>query len=263
MVCKVGCWWTCWSFTLATRVRLVIARLVLIFDLPLDFHGRLRYIRSMFIPGALHGIEASFLADASLRNLRAATFGVVWSDRQPLANVGAVLSLLDGPQLCDPAFCVVWFRFRMLRRYLACRPSEVPRVYRLLDSVAEGCPGHGPAHLLVESAAKIGFQWDPRQLGWERLGLPVLSNLAGPIQLFRAAVEAWRSKVAADLCARKGFRGGLWLDIDGALQLLNSNHVREEDKALLGGVRAGGVWNGFLLGKGEGSACVVSVLRWC
>ena len=58
-----------WSDTLAARVRLVIARLVLIFALPLDFHGRLRFIRSMFIPGALHGIEASFLAEASFANV--------------------------------------------------------------------------------------------------------------------------------------------------------------------------------------------------
>ena len=29
---------------------------------------------------------------------------VVWSRRQPLASVGAVLSLLDGPTGCDPAF---------------------------------------------------------------------------------------------------------------------------------------------------------------
>ena len=51
--------------------------------------------------------------------------------------------------------------------------------------------------------------------------LPVLSNLAGPIQHFRAAVlEGWKGKVSADLCARKGFR-------DGSLQLLNSDHVRE------------------------------------
>ena len=102
-------------------------------------------------------------------------------------------------------------------------------MYRLLDRVAEGCPGHGPAHLLVESAAEIGFQWDSRQLGWEPLGLPVLSNLAGPIQHFRAAVlEAWRGKVTADLCVRNGFHGGPWLDIDGTLQLLNSDHVREK-----------------------------------
>ena len=108
-----------WSSTLATRVRLVVAWLVPIFALPLDFHGRLRVIRSMFIPGALHGIEASFLAGASMRKLRAAIIGVVWSRRQSFASICAVLSLLDGPSGCDPAYCVVWFRFRMLRRYLA------------------------------------------------------------------------------------------------------------------------------------------------
>ena len=38
-----------WSATLAARVRLTIARLVLIFALPLDFHGRLKVEGSMFI----------------------------------------------------------------------------------------------------------------------------------------------------------------------------------------------------------------------
>ena len=56
-----------WSATLAKRVRLDIARLVLIFVLPLDFNGRLRVSRTMFIPCALHGVVASFLADASVR----------------------------------------------------------------------------------------------------------------------------------------------------------------------------------------------------
>ena len=184
-------------------------------------------IRSMFIPAALHG-EASFLAAASLRKLRTAIFKVVWSRRQPLANGGAVLSLLDGPQGCDPAYCVVWFRFRMLRRYLAYQPGEVARVYPLLHSVAGGCPGHGPVHLHVDSAAEIGFQWNSHQLGWERPGLPVLCKLARPIQHFRAAVlEAWSGKVTADLCVRKGFRGVSGLDTRGTLQLLNSEHVRE------------------------------------
>ena len=70
---------------------------------------------SMYLLAALHGIEAS----ESLRNLRSSICRVVWSRRQPLASVGAVLSLLDGPTGCGPAFCVVWFRFRLLRRYLA------------------------------------------------------------------------------------------------------------------------------------------------
>ena len=36
-----------WSSTLAARVRLVISRLVLIFVLPLDFHGRVRVVKSI------------------------------------------------------------------------------------------------------------------------------------------------------------------------------------------------------------------------
>ena len=129
-----------------------------------------------------------------------------------------------------PAFCVVWFRFRMLRRYLAYRLGEDYRVYRLLESAAEGSPGHGSVHLLLRSAAVIGFRWDPEELAWDRSGLLLLSNLSGPVQHFRAAtLDAWRDKVSADLCARKGFRGGPSLDIDGTLQLLNSDHVRERE----------------------------------
>ena len=96
-----------WSSTLAAGVRLVISRLVLIFALPLDFHGRVRVVRSMYLPAALHGIEASLLASDSLRKLRSSIHSVVWSRRQPLAGVGAVLSLLDGPTGCAPAFFVL------------------------------------------------------------------------------------------------------------------------------------------------------------
>ena len=188
-----------------------------------------------------------------IRKLRSAVRKVVWSRRQPFANVGAVLSLLDGPTGCDPAFCVVWYRFRLLRRYLALWPTEVGRVYRLLDMVGEGCPGHGPIHLLETSAAEIGFLWDPHALAWVRPGLPLLSNLAGPIQHFRAALlDAWRNKVSADLCSRQGFRGGPLLDVHGSLQLLASSHVRERDKALLRAIMVGGVWNGFLLSRVRG-----------
>ena len=186
-----------WSSTLAARVRVVISRLVVVFALPLHFHGRLGVLRSMFIPGALHGIEASFLAESSVRKLRSAFCRVAWSRRQPSAHVGAVLSLLDGPVGCDPAFCVVWFRFRQMRRYLAFRPEEIPRVYRLIQAAADGSSGHGPAHLFLESAAEIGFFWCSRFLGWDRAGLPVLSMIDGPVQHFRAAIlDAWRHKVS-------------------------------------------------------------------
>ena len=35
----------------------------------------------------------------------------------------------------------------MAPRYLALWPAEVGPVYRLLEMVGEGCPGHGPIHL--------------------------------------------------------------------------------------------------------------------
>ena len=77
-----------WSATLAARVRLVIARLVLIFVLPLDFHGRVRVVSSMYLLAALHAVEASLLASDSLLKLRSSIRWVVWSRRQPLASVG-------------------------------------------------------------------------------------------------------------------------------------------------------------------------------
>ena len=101
---------------------------------------------------------------------------------------------------------MVWFRFRLLRRYLALWPAEVGRVYRLLEMVCEGCPGRGSIHLLSASAAEIGFRWDLDAMAWVRPGLPLLSNLAGPIQHFKAAIpDAWRDKVSVDLLWSKGF----------------------------------------------------------
>ena len=52
----------------------------------------------------------------------------------------------------------------------------------------------------------------------------------GPIQHFQAAIlDAWR----------QGFRGGPLLDVHGSLQLLNSSHARERDKALLRSIMVG------------------------
>ena len=137
----------------------------------------------------------------------------------------------------------------MLRRFLALGPSQVGRAYRLLEMVSEGSPGHGPIHLLSASASEMGFRWDPVRMGWSRPGLPLLSNLAGPVQHFKTAVlHAWRDEAAADLCSWEGFRGGSLLDVHGSLQLLNSSHVRASDKALLRSVMVGGVGNGFSAG---------------
>ena len=72
--------------------------------------------------------------------------------------------------------------------------------------------------------------------------------MAGPIQHFRSATwQAWQSKVATDLCKRKGFRSGFGVDVYGSHQLPVSSHLRERDKMLLRAILSGRVWNGFLL----------------
>ena len=45
----------------------------------------------------------------------------------------------------------------MMRRYLAYCPDEKPRIFRMLDLISRGAQGHGPVHLLLISAAELGF----------------------------------------------------------------------------------------------------------
>ena len=69
----------------------------------------------------------------------------------------------------------------------------------------DGCSGHGPIRAFVSGVHRIGFSWNSFMTRWDRPGLPGLSNLAGPIQHVQSAIlDAWRNKVAADLCAPKG-----------------------------------------------------------
>ena len=137
----------------------------MVYDLPLDYGGKLRILSTMFIPAAWRGAEASTVSDGSLCKLRSAFVRAAWSDRFSLANPGAVLTLLDGPLGSDPAYHVVWCRFCMMRRFLTYHSGvlDLDRIYRLLGEVVAGAPGHGPVHLLVQNAGTIGFVWDPVQ----------------------------------------------------------------------------------------------------
>ena len=80
--------------------------------------------------------------------------------------------------------------------------------------------------------------------------MPQLPMVEGHYQHFHDSIlGALRDFNSADLCRRKGFRGGPLLDFRGSMQLLDSSHVRDRDKALLRAILSGGAWNGFLLGK--------------
>ena len=55
---------------------------------------------------------------------------------------------------------------------------------------------HEPVHLLVISAAEIGFCWDGGEHGGVRVSLLTLRILSGPTQHFKSAIfEAWQHKV--------------------------------------------------------------------
>ena len=111
-------------------------------------------------PAGLHAAEASYVSSSSLSAFRAVIVRVVWSSKMPLANTRAVPNLLGGPAGVDPALHVVWVRFRMMRRYLAYCPDEEPGIFRMLDLISREAPSHGHVHLLLISAAELGFAWD-------------------------------------------------------------------------------------------------------
>ena len=238
--------------TLSRRIGGATVGVAAVGALPLGFQVKLGLVRGKYLPAGLHAAEASYVSSSSISAFRAAIVRAVWSSKMPLANAPAILNLLDGPVDVDPAFYVVWSRFRMMRRYLAYCPEEEPRIFRMLDLISRGAQGHGPVHLLLTSAAEIGFAWDGDEKGWVRVSLPPLRMMAGPIQHFRTAIlDAWHFHVFSKLSERKGFRGVEFADLKGSLQLLNSTHLRDRDKMLLRAILCGGVWNGFLLGKAE------------
>ena len=75
-------------------------------------------------------------------------------------------------------------------------------------------PGHGPVHLLLDSAAEIGFAWDSGIPGWCR-PFGVLSSMLGEIKV------SGESKIRP------------LLNLKVSLHLLNSTHVWERDDTLL------------------------------
>ena len=64
-------------------------------------------------------------------------------------------------------------------------------------------------------------------------------------------MDAWRDCISADLCTRKGFRGGPFLDYVGSMQLLVSSHVGAETRRCSEGSFAGEFGTVFSLARCE------------
>ena len=143
--------------TLAARATRATSQVTAVGALPFGFLRLLHIIRSKFLPGGLHGSEGSHISSKNICSFRTGIVKACWPRKLPMANPHAVLSFLDAPDCCDPELYVIWSRFRQMRRFLAERPNDVPRIFRLLDLAAAGRPGHGPVHLLIQSASLLGL----------------------------------------------------------------------------------------------------------
>ena len=194
--------------TLSKRVGEATLGVAAVGALPLGFQVKVGLARGKYLSAGLHAAEASYVSSSSISAFRAAIVRAVWSTKMPLANTPAILNLRDGPFDVDPAFYVIWSRFRMMHRFLAYCPEEEPWIFRMLDLISRGSQGLGPVHLLLTSAAEQGFAWDADEQGWIRVSLPPLRMMTGPIQHFRTAIlEAWYFHIFSRLSERKGFRG--------------------------------------------------------
>ena len=226
--------------TLSHRVGEATVGVASVGALPLGFQVKLGLVRGKYLLAKLHAAEASYVSSSFISAFRAAVVRAVWSSKMPLANAPAIHYLLDGPVGVDPAFHVVQSRFLMMRRYLAYNSVEEPRIFRMLDLISRGAHGHGPVHLLLMSAAELGFAWDGADRGWVRVSHPPLRMMTGPVQHFFSSIwDAWRFSIFARLSERQGFLGGEYSDFHGSLQLLNSTHLREQDKMLLRAILCG------------------------
>ena len=128
-----GSWWSSRELGLVLFPKeFVMLLLVLLWwvPLPLGFQVKLGLVRGKYIPAGLHAAKASYVSASSLGAFLAAIVRAVRSRKMPLANTPAVLNLLDGPVVVDPALHIICVRFRMVRRYFAYFPDEDARIFQ-------------------------------------------------------------------------------------------------------------------------------------
>ena len=108
--------------TLSNRVCEATFGVASVGALLLGFQVKLGLARGKYLPAGLHAAEAFYVSSSSISAFRAAIVRAVWSTKMPLANSLAIRNLLDGPVDVDPAFHVIWSRFRMMRWYFCLLP---------------------------------------------------------------------------------------------------------------------------------------------
>ena len=159
--------------TLSSRVRIATTQVPAVGALPLGFQRMLGMVRSKYLPGGLHGCEGAAVSVPALSSFRSAIARAVWSKKLPMTNTPALLSLLDGPWGSDPAFFIIWNRFRQLRRYLAYRPDDEARIFVYWNMPLLDPRGMGPFIFSFSLLMNLVFSGIlSRLVGFGRVFLP-------------------------------------------------------------------------------------------
>ena len=114
--------------TLARRAARATSQVHVVGALPFGFLRLMGFVRAKFLPAGLRGAEGAHISCKSLISFQTRIVRACWPRKLPMANPFAVLSLVDAPDCSDLELYIIWNRFRQMRRYLAYRPDEVPRV---------------------------------------------------------------------------------------------------------------------------------------
>ena len=130
------------------------------------FQVKLGLVRGKYKAAGLHAVEASFVAPSSLSSFRAALGRSVWSSK-----------ILPTPWFYLICWMVQfeWTLLSTLSGVGSVRCGDIRLTDQMrslvsfvfLTSLRTGAEGHGPVHLLLISAAELGFAWDVRRV---RLG---------------------------------------------------------------------------------------------
>ena len=149
------------------------------------------------------------MSASPLSTFRAAIVRSVWSSQDASSQHSGHSEFAGFSGWCGPDFphCLDWDS----PRASVSGPPSLPMA-----------PGHGPVHLLLISAAEVGFAWDGGEAGLDPCRSPGADQ--------SGTCEAWQLKESAQLAGREGVRGARFLDVRGSLQLLVSSHLRERKR---------------------------------
>ena len=182
-----------------------------------------------------------------LGSLRSAVARAVWSKKLPMTSTLALLFLLDHPWGSDPAFFIIWNRFRQFRRYLAYRPHGEARIFRLLDCASAGSPGHLLIHLLILLRKLVVSGILSRLFGFVLVFLFCVCCLALFSIFVMLSGRLCKVKLLLIFANVRDFGEALALIFVALINCLSLPICGNETKCCFRAILSEGVWNAFLM----------------